>query len=102
MSTVANAKDFYPYCSGNDGTSYIQAKTTIEHATPHIYLKGYGNYRNATVLIIVYCEDNKGNEVEWYRETADIKDGEADKILSTLSKATRVEIRVADYCSESK
>ena len=91
--------EFEPYCSGNDGVSYVQGHTETRNGTPTIYLDGYGKYANATVQVIVYSKGPDGVEREWYRDTVQIRDGEGKKILSTLNKATRVEIRVANYCN---
>ena len=102
MSLGAYAQDgsFHPYCSGNDGVSYVQGRTEKRgNVTPTIYLEGYGKYKNATVLVILYVKDNNGNEKESYRETVTIRDGEGKKILSSLTYVTRIEIRVADYCN---
>lgn len=100
LSLCAYARDeFHPYCSGNDGVSYVQGRT--EHSgngTPMIYLEGYGKYKDATVLVIIYSKDYNGNEKEWRRETVTIRDGYGKKDLSSIDKVTKIEIRVADYC----
>ena len=91
--------EFQPYCSGNDGVSYVQGRTVTRNGTPTIYLDGYGKYENATVQVIVYSKGTDGVEREWYRETVQIRNGAGEKILSTLKNASKVEIRVANYCN---
>ena len=99
ISLYAHAEEFYPYCSGDDGVSYVQGYT--KHAgngTPYIYLEGYGRYKNATVQVIVYSKNSNLEDVEWYRDVVTIKNGEGNKSLTTLNKVSKVEIRVADFC----
>lgn len=67
--------EFQPYCSGDDGVSYVQGHTeTSGNGTPTIYLDGYGKYKNATVQVIVYSKGWDGVEREWYRETVKIRE----------------------------
>ena len=91
--------EFQPYCSGNDGVSYVQGRTETQNGIPTIYLDGYGKYENATVQVIVYSKGYDGVEREWYRDTVQIRNGAGKKTLSTLKNASKVEIKVANYCN---
>ena len=91
--------EFTPYCSGNDGVSYVQGRTEHRNGTPIIHLEGYGKFENATVLVIVYSKGTDGVEREWYRDTVTIRKGVGQKTLSTLNNASKVEIQVANYCN---